>query len=142
MSWEDENTKETVSQYNNILPVPKMKKVHLLVTIACGEPITAVKNIECDVDMPENIRGDFAELAGIGERTFDTAISGKAISERSAVAISKAFNIPLETLFKCSGINYSGELTGNYMLHLHRLLSSILEKAVKLQVIFYNPATV
>lgn len=84
-------------------------------------------------------RAELAHIAGIGERTFDTAISGKAVSERTAAAISKAFNMPLETLFENSGTNYSGELTGNYMLHLHRLLSSMLEKAVKWQIILYNP---
>lgn len=44
----------------NIIPIPKMKKVPLLGTIACGEPILADENIESYVDIPENIRADFA----------------------------------------------------------------------------------
>lgn len=44
----------------NILPMPKMRKIPLLGTIACGEPILAAENIECDVDIPENIKADFA----------------------------------------------------------------------------------
>lgn len=45
---------------DNILPMPKMRKIPLLGTIACGEPILAAENIECDVDIPENIKADFA----------------------------------------------------------------------------------
>jgi len=45
---------------DNILPMPKMKKVPLLGTIACGEPILATENIEDMVNMPENVVADFA----------------------------------------------------------------------------------
>lgn len=45
---------------DNILPMPNMKKVPLLGTIACGEPILAAENIEDMVNMPENVDADFA----------------------------------------------------------------------------------
>lgn len=47
---------------NNILPIDKIgiKKVPLLGTIACGEPILAKENIEDEVDIPAQIRADFA----------------------------------------------------------------------------------
>lgn len=79
-----------------------------------------------------------SEKYGIGKRTVDTAISGKAVNEKTAIAICKALNKPIKSLFEITD-NGGGELTGNYMLHLHRLLSSILEKAVKWQVLLYNP---
>lgn len=41
-------------------PMPKMKKIPLIGSIACGEPITAEQNIEKMVDVPENIRCDFS----------------------------------------------------------------------------------
>ncbi len=44
----------------NIIQIPKMKKVPLIGTIACGEPILAIENIEDEVDMPENIRATYA----------------------------------------------------------------------------------
>lgn len=44
----------------NIIPIPKMKKVPLIGTIACGEPITAEENIEAYIEVPENINGTFA----------------------------------------------------------------------------------
>jgi len=45
---------------NNIIPLPKIKTVPLLGTIACGEPILASENLEGDVAMPENVHADFA----------------------------------------------------------------------------------
>lgn len=45
---------------DNIIPIPKMKKVPLIGTIACGEPILATENIENIIDIPEDIRADFA----------------------------------------------------------------------------------
>lgn len=44
---------------SNILPLPKMKKIPLLGTIACGEPILAEENIEGFLAMPENVGADF-----------------------------------------------------------------------------------
>lgn len=44
----------------NILPMPKMRRIPLLGTIACGTPITAEENYDGDVDLPDNIRADFA----------------------------------------------------------------------------------
>ena len=57
-------------------PMPKMKKIPLVGTIACGTPILAQQNIEKIVDVPENIRCDFSltchgdsmEGAGIHDR--------------------------------------------------------------------------
>lgn len=45
---------------DNIIPLPKMKKVPLLGTIACGEPILAEENIEDYINMPEKTKGTFA----------------------------------------------------------------------------------
>lgn len=49
-----------ISNIKNIEPLPKMKKVPLLGTIACGEPILAEENIEDYLNMPERIKGTFA----------------------------------------------------------------------------------
>jgi len=48
------------SPVDNVIPMPKMGSIPLIGTIACGEPILAVENIEATVDMPENIKADFA----------------------------------------------------------------------------------
>ncbi len=44
----------------NIIPLPKMKKVPLVGTIACGEPILADENIEAFINMPEEVGATFA----------------------------------------------------------------------------------
>lgn len=59
--------------YENIIPLPKMNKIPLLGTIACGEPILAEENIECDIDIPENINADFA-LRCKGDSMIDARI--------------------------------------------------------------------
>lgn len=41
-------------------PMLKMKKVPLIGAIACGDPITATENREGEIDVPEDIRCDFA----------------------------------------------------------------------------------
>ena len=45
---------------SNIIPMPTMRKIPLVGNIACGIPILAEENIDCDVDIPDNIRADFA----------------------------------------------------------------------------------
>lgn len=45
---------------DNIVPLPQMKSVPLVGTIACGEPILAVENVEGSVSVPENVHADFA----------------------------------------------------------------------------------
>ena len=47
-------------QLNNIIPIPSTKKVPLLGTIACGEPILANENIEMYIKVDESIPADFA----------------------------------------------------------------------------------
>lgn len=45
---------------DNIVPLPKMKKIPLLETIACGEPILATENIEALINADEDLNADFA----------------------------------------------------------------------------------
>ena len=70
MGWDEEESYFTI---DNILPVPKFNKVPLLGTIACGEPILAQENVEGDVDIPEQIRADFA-LRCKGDSMIDARI--------------------------------------------------------------------
>lgn len=44
----------------NIIPMPGMRKIPLLGSIACGAPILAEEHIEGQVDIPTNIHADFA----------------------------------------------------------------------------------
>lgn len=63
MGWEEQSTPKPTSPAPippGFIPMPKMKKVPLIGAIACGDPITALQNREGDVDVPEDVRCDFA----------------------------------------------------------------------------------
>lgn len=60
------------------MPMPKMKKIPLIGSIACGEPITAEQNIEKMVDVPESIRCDFS-LTCHGDSMVDAGIHDKDV---------------------------------------------------------------
>ncbi len=44
----------------NIMKLPKTRKIPILGTIACGEPIWAEQNFEGEVRVPDNIDADYA----------------------------------------------------------------------------------
>lgn len=62
MGWSDNVTEQENEPkiIKNIEPLPKMIKVPLLGTIACGEPVLAEENIENYINMPEATGGTFA----------------------------------------------------------------------------------
>ena len=45
---------------SNIIPMPEMRKVPLVGSIACGTPILAQENLDGEVDIPAEIHADFA----------------------------------------------------------------------------------
>ena len=53
-------TTQDIFSIANIIPIPKMKNVPLLGTIACGEPILAEENIENYVTVDAKANVDFA----------------------------------------------------------------------------------
>lgn len=60
MGWEEQPEPKKPTVPPGFEPMPKMKKVPLIGSIACGTPILAQQNIEKLVDVPENIRCDFS----------------------------------------------------------------------------------
>lgn len=56
MGWDSSDT----FLPSNIIPTPNTYKVQLIGTIACGQPILAVENMDELVDVPEYIQADFA----------------------------------------------------------------------------------
>ena len=75
MGWDEEpaSIKESMEGIENIIPLPKTHKIPLLGNIACGEPITAVENIDTYVDMPDCVSADFA-LTCKGDSMIDARI--------------------------------------------------------------------
>ena len=59
LGWEPED-RPSIPTASNILPMPEMRKIPLLGTIACGAPVLAEEHIEGQVDIPVHIHADFA----------------------------------------------------------------------------------
>lgn len=51
---------EDYTSYGNVISFPKMSRIPLVGTIACGTPILATENIDGEVTVPEDINADFA----------------------------------------------------------------------------------
>lgn len=68
MGWE-----ETPTLPRGAIPVPHTTQVPLIGSIACGVPILADQNVEEMVDLPEQIRADFA-LRCKGESMINAGI--------------------------------------------------------------------
>lgn len=76
MGWEEESKPQLdFANIKNIEPLPKFKKIPLVGTIACGEPILAQENIEDYLMCPDKIDADFClRCKGdsmIGARIYD-----------------------------------------------------------------------
>ena len=56
----EESADSDLYSISNIIPLPTMKKIPLVGTIACGEPILADENIEAFINMPEEVGATFA----------------------------------------------------------------------------------
>ena len=57
MGWTEEHEAPMPS---NIIPMPAMRKVPLVGSIACGTPILAEENLDGTVEAPDHVRADFA----------------------------------------------------------------------------------
>ena len=78
-----------------------------------------------------------ADKAGLGARTVALAARGNRVAEKTAQGIAAVLGRPLGDLFEVS--QQADTLTGTTALHYHRMLSSMLEKAVKWQILYDNP---
>lgn len=76
MGWEEQPSPAASREPTvppGFIPMPKMQKVPLVGSIACGTPILAQQNIDGSVDAPEDIRCDFA-LRCKGDSMIDAGI--------------------------------------------------------------------
>lgn len=80
-----------------------------------------------------------AENAIVSIGVIRSCMLGRNITEVSAKKVSKALDMDLKKLFK--PVAPSDKLAPNTVLYYHRVLSSMLSKAVKWQIIFNNPCS-
>jgi integrase len=79
-----------------------------------------------------------AEKSGISINTVQNYVHGVCVSEQSALKIAAALKMPHEKIFIASE-NKNKPLAPKTISNYHRLISAILEKAVKWQILMYNP---
>ena len=63
MGWEERSpalSQERLFAITNVMPMPEMRSIPLLGSIACGEPILAEQNIDDRISIPSHIHADFA----------------------------------------------------------------------------------
>lgn len=78
MGWEEKPQPKKPTIPPGFEPMPKMVKVPLIGSIACGTPILAEQNIEKLVDVPEDIRCDFS-LVCHGDSMVDAGIHDRDV---------------------------------------------------------------
>ena len=88
-------------------PMPKMKKIPLIGSIACGEPITAEQNIERYIGVPAAWRADFA-LTCHGDSMSPTICDGDIVCIRRQHEVEQG---------EIAAVRIGGEAT---LKHFHR----------------------
>ncbi|MCI8284812.1 MAG: tyrosine-type recombinase/integrase [Firmicutes bacterium] len=83
-------------------------------------------------------RSALAKSCGVSEYAVRQLVNGKYIQEKPALKLSEALEIPLQELFNISESEHV--LSQETILSHHRIISSIMSKAVKWQIIPSNPA--
>jgi integrase len=83
-------------------------------------------------------RVELANKAGISPNTLTIAAKGENVSIKTASAISEALGKPFSSVFTV--INDNAKLSQKSIVHYHRLISTILEKAKKERIIPFNVA--
>ena len=83
-------------------------------------------------------KGAVARLSGVASATVGAACAGSRISVEKAAQIAAALSVPLDSIFE-SHESTSG-LSEKTVLHHHRLISSILDKAKRERIVPFNVA--
>ncbi len=146
---------QTIAQYEALLPriitafgnirLDKIQPNHLLsfYNNLSEKGMRLDTKYICTVDLKAKAKENkltfkaIAESSGISEQSITSAAKGNNVSEKTASAISSAFGVKLNTLFK--PIDENKTLSGKTLQHYHRLISSIMTTAVQWQVISSNP---
>lgn len=78
-----------------------------------------------------------AEMAGLSARTVALAARGERVAQKTAQGIAAVLDVRLAEVFEVA--HKADKLSGTTALHYHRLISSMLTKAVKWQMLISNP---
>lgn len=83
------------------------------------------------------LRQKLSEYSGVSLTTIESAEKGEIISRDSAEKLASTLNIDFAELF--TSVYSDKPLAAKTLVHYHRLLNSLFEKAVKWNVLYDNP---
>ncbi|MCH5195627.1 MAG: tyrosine-type recombinase/integrase [Oscillospiraceae bacterium] len=89
------------------------------------------------LDEAKVVRKKLSEYSGVSLTTIEAAEKGEVISKDTAERLAETLNIGYGELF--TSVYSDKPLSSKTLLHYHRLLNSIFEKAVKWNVLADNP---
>lgn len=125
------------------LYIDKIRPAHLMDFYKDLTAATISTKYHCKIDLKARLKEthltktECAEKAGVSVAVLSSIYQDKNIETESAKKIAAALSVPVETLFDL--VNTEKTLSGKTVLHYHRLISSIMQTAVKWQVIVSNP---
>lgn len=96
------------------------------------------KNLDKIMENQNITRSKLAQISGVSSYTVSVAKRGDRITAVCAEKIAAALNVPFNAVFE--KVENTGGLSDKTVLHHHRLISSILGKAKKAQIIPFNVA--
>lgn len=151
---EEQCRPKTIARYKGLMErinpalghvyLDKIKPTHLTEFYKELRTVQKTPDYVCIVDFKKLMKEQkktqvkLAEESGVSTSTIKAVQMGKTISEDTAKKISSAMDTDLKKLFKPSG--EPEYLSGQTILHYHRLISAILQTAVLWQYIPANPA--
>ena len=83
------------------------------------------------------LRKKLSEYSGVSLTTIESAENGEIISKNSAEKLAETLNIEFGELF--TSVYSDKPLSSKTLVHYHRLLNLLFEKAVKWNVLYDNP---
>ena len=125
------------------LYIDKIRPAHLMDFYKDLTSSTIDTKYHCKIDLKARLKKihltktECAEKAGVSLAVLRSIYEGKNIEAGSAEKLAAALSVPIETLF--DPVNVEKTLSNKTILHYHRLISSIMQTAVKWQVIVSNP---
>ncbi len=125
------------------LYIDKIRPAHLMDFYKDLTTSTISTKYHCSIDLKARLKESkttkekFAERAGVSVAVLSSIYQGKNVEGESAQKVAGALGVPVETIFDL--VNTEKTLSGKTILHYHRLISSIMQTAVKWQVIVSNP---
>lgn len=122
----------------------RLRPTHLTAFYRELAQVRKVSTYTCQIDLRAYLKEHkltqvkLAEGSGVCTATIRSILNGNAATEDTAKKIADALSIDMNKLFKPSGEPET--LSGQTILHYHRLISVILQTAVEWQYIPANPA--